>query len=195
MTVTAFGRGIEFLYKLGVYDVVLPFLLVFTLVYAFLEKSKVLGVETYYNDDGSKSWKASRRNLNAMVAFVTAFFVIASSQLVAVINKTLSHTLILLLLGFTFMLVAGSFYKEGDNDKGFELQEPWKTIFLIISFIAIILIFLNALGWLDKIYRWLTRVWSSEGVAALILVLLMVLFVWWIGKDPNAAAHESKSKE
>ena len=42
-----FVGAIAFMDKLGVYDVVLPFLLVFTLIYAFLEKTKVFGVETY----------------------------------------------------------------------------------------------------------------------------------------------------
>ncbi len=191
---SAFGRGVEFLYKLGVYDVVLPFLLVFTLVYAFLEKTKVLGVETYYNEDQSKSWKGSRRNLNAMIAFVTAFFVIASSQLVAIINQTLAHTVLLLLLGFCFMLVAGSFYGEA-GDKGFELTGTWRNIFLVITFVAIVFIFFNALGWLQPIYRWVTSIWSSEGTAAFILVALIVGFIMWIGKDPNAEAHSNKSDD
>lgn len=191
---SAFGRGIEFLHKLGIYDVVLPFLLVFTLVYAFLEKSKVLGVETYYNEDQSKNWKGSRRNLNAMIAFVTAFFVIASSQLVAIINQALAHTVLLLLLGFCFMLVAGSFYGE-TGDEGFVLNKTWRNIFLVITFIAIFFIFFNALGWLQPIYRWLTNIWSSEGTAAFILVALVIGFIYWIGKDPNAAAHSSKSED
>ena len=37
-------RGIiEFFEKIGIYDVVLPFLLVFTIVFAILEKTKVFG--------------------------------------------------------------------------------------------------------------------------------------------------------
>ena len=40
-----FREAILFLDKLGVYDVVLPFLLVFTTLYAILEKSKIFGTE------------------------------------------------------------------------------------------------------------------------------------------------------
>ncbi len=40
-----FETGIQFLDRLGVYEVLLPFLLIFTIVYAILEKSRVFGIE------------------------------------------------------------------------------------------------------------------------------------------------------
>jgi len=187
---SAFSGGIAFLEKLGVYDVVLPFLLVFTLVYAFLEKTKIYGVETYYSDDRSQKWQGSRRNLNAMTAFVAAFFVIASSQLVAVINQTLSHMVLLLLLAFSFILVAGSFQKE--TDEGFFLQKPWNAIFMVISFIGIAFIFLNALGWLKPLGDWLSRVWTSQAVASLVLIALMVGFILWVTSPPKQPAPKKE---
>jgi len=58
---------IEFFDKLGVFDVLLPFLLVFTLVYALLEKTRIFGV------DRVGEMEYSRKNLNAMTAFSIAF--------------------------------------------------------------------------------------------------------------------------
>lgn len=179
-----FVGAIEFLNRIGVYDVVLPFLLVFTLVYAFLEKTKIYGTETYYLDQEHKqSFKGSRRNLNAMTAFVIAFFVIASSQIVAIINQTLSHMVLLLVLVFCFILVAGSFTKESDD--GFALEGGWKTAFMVVALIGVAIIFFNALGWLDAIYKFILKSGSSEAVATVLLVGLIVGFIAWIGKDPN----------
>ena len=42
-----FRTGIDFLDKLGVYEVLLPFLLIFTIVFAILEKTKVFGTEDF----------------------------------------------------------------------------------------------------------------------------------------------------
>ena len=42
---TPFREVIEFFDSIGLFDVVLPFLLVFTIVFAILEKTKVLGTE------------------------------------------------------------------------------------------------------------------------------------------------------
>ena len=77
---SVFRGVIEFLGKIGVYDVILPFLLVFTIIFAILEKTRVLGTEEI---DGKKY---SKKNINAMVAFVMSFLVVASTKLVAVIN-------------------------------------------------------------------------------------------------------------
>ena len=149
MSMSVFGEAIQFLAKLGIYDVVLPFLLVFTIVFAIMEKTKLLGTEK-----GKDDKEYTKKNLNAMVAFVMAFLVVASAQLVAVINKTLSQVFILLLLIICFMMLAGSFHQQ--TKEGFFLQKGfYKNIFMVIVFVAIIAIFLNALGWLEIIYEFL----------------------------------------
>ena len=49
---SVFGDSINFLVKLGVYDIILPFLLVFVLVFALLEKTKILGTDKVKNKEG-----------------------------------------------------------------------------------------------------------------------------------------------
>ena len=55
---SVFANAIQFLDRLGVYDVLLPFILVFAIVFAILERTKVLGtekmkdVEIYQKVDG-----------------------------------------------------------------------------------------------------------------------------------------------
>ncbi len=122
--------------QIGVYDVILPMLLVFTLVFAILEKTRVFG----YEQIGDK--KYSRKNLNAMVAFVTSILVVGSTRLVAVINETVSNSILLLLMSFLFLLLIGSFHKE--TEEGIFLEKGWRTLFMIIMFIGIAIIFLNA---------------------------------------------------
>lgn len=188
-----FTGAVGFLDKLGVYDIVLPFLLVFTLMYAFLEKTKVFGTETYYDVEGKSKMTGSRKNLNGMVSFIVAFFVIASSQLVAVINQTLSHMVILLVLIFCFLLVAGSFHEQ--SDKGFFLHGAWKTIFLIITFIAIIFIFLNALGWLEPVWNFILKTGTSDAVASVVLIGLIVLFMVWVTGGFKGSGNKGEKSE
>ena len=96
-------RGIiQFFEKLGVYDVILPFILIFTIVFAILEKSRVFGTEKIKGDE------YTRKNLNSMTAFVMAFLVVASTRLVAVINQALAHMVLLLLLSVCFLILIGS---------------------------------------------------------------------------------------
>src|SRR3989344_9411007 len=96
---TAFGGVVQFLDRLGVYDVVLPFLLVFTIVFAILEKTRVLGVDKV---DGKEYTK---KNLNAIVAFVIGFLVVASTNLARAINSVLANVALLLALVISFLML------------------------------------------------------------------------------------------
>jgi hypothetical protein len=178
---STFRGTIGFFEKLGVYDVVLPFLLVFTLVFAILEKTKIYGTEKYDGKD------ISRKNLNGMTSFVVAFFVVASTRLVAIINEVLANTVLLLLLSICFLMLAGSFHSGKDE---FFLKGGWKTFFMIIMFVGIVLIFLNALGWLQVIYENLFFKFDSVTVSSIVLVLVIVLFMLYV-----TGAFEKKKEE
>jgi hypothetical protein len=192
---TVFGDSINFLVKLGVYDIILPFLLVFVLVFALLEKTKVLGTDKVKNKEGVEG-EYTKKSLNAMIAFVTGFFVVASTQLVSVINQTLSQVFLLLLLMVCFLLVWGSFHQQ--SDKGFFLDPKNKyhrfyyNALMAVVMIAIVMIFLNALGWLDKIYEFLKDNWNTDYIAAVIFILLIIGFMAWITSDPSKSEDEKK---
>lgn len=183
---SVFGDSVAFLVKLGIYDIILPFLLVFTLVFAILEKTKILGTETKDKQEMTK------KNLNAMVAFVMGFFVVASTQIVAVINKSLSQIFLLLLLIICFLMVAGSFHQQTKEGYFLDKSSPYRNIFLVITFVAIIAIFMNALGWLDTIYNFLKNNWNTSYVAAVIFVAVIIGFMAWIMHEPKEKKEEKK---
>jgi len=186
---SGFRAVITFLGKMGVYDVILPFLLVFTIVFAILEKTKILGMEKV----GDKT--LTKKNLNAMVAFVVAFLVIASTQLVATINSVMANVVLLLILGVSFLLLVGVFF--GDKEFTLENFPKWVTFFMVLMFIGIVLIFLNALDWLRYILA-LFVYWDAEWATGIIFVLIILGFMFYIVREPKQgngkkeAKHETK---
>jgi hypothetical protein len=183
-------RGIiDFFGDLGIYDVVLPFLLVFTIMFAILDKTKILGIDKWEGQEYSK------KNLNAIVAFVVAFLVIASTRLVATINEAMANIVILLLLSFGFLLLIGSFYREGEE---VYLSGPMRYFFISIMLIGIVLIFLYAIKtssgqpWLEWFWRYLKRYWRREWVASIgfvIFVIVAMVFVTWDRKPKHGGHH------
>jgi hypothetical membrane protein len=164
----------------------LPFLLVFTIVFAILEKTKVLGTEEI------EGKKYTKKNLNAIAAFVIAFLVIASSELVEIITTVSSNAVVVLFLSVLFLLLVGSFYKEGEP---VFLEGAWKIAFMVIVFIAIMGIFLNAIKTADG-RTWLERLGDfTEGgdelAGSIILLVLIVLFIAYAVKEPSKAAKPS----
>ena len=77
MADSVFGGTLVFFHDIGIYDVVLPFLLTFTIVFAMLEKTKIYGTEK-----DEKGNLVTRKNLNSMTAFVAGFFVVATTAII-----------------------------------------------------------------------------------------------------------------
>lgn len=178
---SGFRGVVEFLGRIGVYDIVLPFLLVFTIVFAILEKTKILGVDVIEGKQYPK------KNLNAMVAFVAAFLIIASTKLISVINEVLSHVVLLLILAVCFLLLVGVFF----TDREFSLEQypGWIVFFMVIMFIAIVIIFLHALDWLHYIVD-LVEAWDAEWAVTIIFLIIILLFIWYIIHEPKAKKEE-----
>lgn len=187
MAQTVLGGTIDFLGRLGVYDVLLPFLLVFTLVFAFLEKTKVLGIEIVKDKKGNEH-TYTRKNLNAIVAFCMGFFVIASSQLVRIISEVMANTIIIVVTAVCFMLAIGVYHT---GTKEMQVGDKWRPWLWGISGVAILFIVLNALGWLNAIYAFVTRTYQSSWFATLALILVFIGLMAFITSTPKQS--ESKT--
>ena len=177
--VSPFREAIEFFGEIGLFYLVLPFLLIFTIVFAILEKTKVFGVEEV------EGKKYTKKNLNAVAAFVIGFLVVASSELVEVITKISSNVVVLLLLIVLFLLLVGSFYAE--SEKSVFLEGGWKTLFMVISFIGIVLIFLDTTGFLEQIFNFF-KSGRNDIIGSIVLLVIIVVFISWI-------VQEQKPKE
>lgn len=179
---SAFRGMIGFLNKLGVYDVILPFLLVFTIIFAILEKTKIFGLDKVDGKDLPK------KNINAMVAFVVAFLVIASTKLVGIINEVMANVVLLVVLGVCFLLLVGVFF--GDKEFTLEQFPTWTTIFMVLMFVGVVAIFLNALGWLNYLFL-LFENYNADWAASIIFMIIIIGFIVWVTSSPKA--KESKS--
>ncbi|MBD3319423.1 hypothetical protein GF342_05965 [Candidatus Woesearchaeota archaeon] len=191
---TVLAGVIEFMARLGVYDVVLPFLLVFTIMYAILEKTKVLGTEKWNGED------IPRKNLNAMASFVVAFLVVASSQIVSIITEVSAKVVVLLVLVIFFLMLIGTFYGKEEEVK---LENSWRTFFMVVLFIGIALIFADAIVLQDgtSVLEWLwgfiASFWTSAAAASVIFILLLIGFMYYItsGESTGGEADKGGKKE
>lgn len=176
--------ALQFLEDFGFFNVVLPFLLVFTLVFALLEKTRILGADK----DGNP-----KKNLDSMVAFVIALFVVISSQIVQVIRESLPIVVLGLIVLISFLLLVGSMM-SGRNPFSLEddKYKEWRIGFMIAMLIGVLLIFLGVIR--DAAGKtWLSLVWDYTGanwmtgpvVSGIILVIILVLVIWFVTRSPE----------
>ena len=115
----SFGEAIKLLQQTGVYDYLLPFILIFALVFAALEKTEVLG--------------SGKTNINALVAFVMGLILIAQQGIVATINMFIPRvSLILVVILMAILVIATIAGKKFAGFKG-----AWLGLFIILGLAAV----------------------------------------------------------
>ncbi|MCK5149763.1 hypothetical protein KAJ87_02465 [Candidatus Pacearchaeota archaeon] len=149
-----------------VQDFILPFLLIFTLVFAILEKTKLLG-------DGKKQ-------LNAIVAFVIGLIFVTAVFPKEVVGNLMLFLTVALVIMFVIMLLWGFVF--GDIKDGFK-PEGWMKIGLgLIIGIATIAAVIWAVGIrggiIDFLFRqsWSSTFWTNFSFV-IIVVLVLVYFI------------------
>lgn len=189
MVESTFRETFTFLGKLGVFDVVLPFLLVFTITFAILEKTRVFGTEVV---DGKTYTK---KNLNSLASFVIAFFAVASAQVVNALTQISANVVILLFASVLFLMLVGSFHHQAD-EKGFALSAPFQTLFILIMFVSLFGIFLNAIEtdgktWLQWVFDWLSQFSSNVSVATVVLIGIVIAAMIYITRAEKLPAAKA----
>lgn len=163
----------------GLTDIMLPFLLIFVVIYAILMKTKILGEE--------------KKNLNIIIAIVVGLLVViphvtgrfpANADPVLIINDALPQVSIVLIAIVFLLVMIGIFGQEyvflGVSAPG------WITL---ISLIVIIFIFGGAAGWWSgTIGNTLQDFFGTEGIAILIMLLTFGIIIAWV-------TSESKDRE
>ena len=129
-----------------------------------------------------------------------AFIVVSSSQIVEAITTVSSQIIVVILLVVFFLLAVGIFYGK-DEDVSLEKKSGFRTFFMVIVFIAILAIFLNAIkttidgetvSWLEVIVGLLAQFTTNTVVAAIVLLIGVILFMWFVVKEPKKNEKEEE---
>lgn len=188
MVVSPLEQAIDFLKEFGFFEIVLPFLLIFTIVFAVLEKTKIFGVE---KPEEGKEYP--RRNINAMLAFVIAFLFVASKELVEAVNVSLPIVIMVIIVLMSFMMLFG--FIVGEGEFSFEKKPVWKGILSIVGFVGILLIFAYALEWWPFSEGAFPTDWLTGPVFITIIfigaIIATILFVTLPGHRPHPPKKES----
>ncbi len=173
--------AVQFLDDFGFFSVVLPFIFVFAIVFAILEKTLILGKEVR-----GENKDAPRSSINAMVSFAVALFVVGATNIVSVIRESLPMVVLVLVAIISFMLLAGSFMA---GEFSFDDKPRWKIFLTILMFISVILIFMGVIktssgvSWLSFIWNYTLTNWATgpivSGLVFLVVIVASIFFIVW----------------
>ena len=154
----------------GVMDFLLPFVLVFTIVFAIMQKTKILG---------------DRKNFNVIIALCLGLIFVVPHIMgtyplgydpVQVMNEALPSISLVAVASIMLLLLMGLF--------GTGFAAAAAPIIAIVAIVFVFYIFGASLGfWTDPttIFNW----WDTEVTELLIIILVFGVVVWFITKEPN----------
>jgi len=165
-----FQEIIIYLQNIGVADVLLPFILIFTLVFAILEKIKILGEKS--------------RRYNVVIALVIGLIVViphvlspSPNDVVNIMNRAFPNVSVFIIAILALFLLIGLWsskaIKWGTTARG------WLTI---VAFIVIFAIFTHAAGWWGGGYlpSWLYFLNDPSVIALIVIIIVFIIIIAYI---------------
>ena len=164
---------VRVLYEFGIIDVILPFVLVFTVIFAILQKAKIFG-ERKFN-----IIIALVLGLLFVIPHVTGQYYKIGFDPVEVINKAMPSVAVLLIAFLLLLILVGLF--------GVSTGGGIATIAVVVSLVAVTAIFSNAVGlWGANGLPIYLRFLDDPDIQALIIIILVFgLIVWFVTKEPS----------
>ncbi|MBI4141719.1 hypothetical protein HY484_02225 [Candidatus Woesearchaeota archaeon] len=153
-----------FLVKVGFVDIFLPFIIVLTIVYALLERTRVLGVEKNH----------PRHNLNAAVSIIVALFVVGSSHVLGITTSIIQYAGLFAVIILSVVLLLGLLGVQHLPE-----NKWWNAVFFIVIMLVGGSVFYS-MGWFGR---------GSDVFIILFFVFFLLLFIIkvWLKDVPHTA--------
>ena len=158
----------------GLTDAIIPFLLIFTVIFAVFQKTKIFG--------------NNRKNMNVMFSLVVSLLAVvphamgrypANANPIAIMNKALPNISVLVVAIVMVLLLIGIFGGEASWIGG-----TFSGVIAILSFGAVLYFFGAAAGWWKNLHiGW----WHHDVTIAVIVVLVFGIIIWFITKDESSS--------
>ena len=167
MAIFDFQSTIAILESWGLMDILLPFLLIFVVSFAILQKTKILGKD--------------KKNFNVIVGLIIALMVVvphalgtypAGFDVVNIINMVIPQISLIIVAILMLLLLLGLF--GGAKIPG---------AVAALAAIVVLFIFLGTTEWLYGL-DWFYDFLGTEVVSFIIVILIFGLIIWFITSEP-----------
>jgi hypothetical protein len=163
----------------GVFAYMLPFLLIFALVFGLLSKINIFGG----GQDASKG-----KGINAIIAVAVALMAL-QFDVVSVFFAEIFPRMGVALSIILVLLVVGGLFIPTNKENNWFLVVLSVIVFIIIA--TVVLNSMGALGWLSNI-PWLENIWNQYGsIIIFVAVIIAVIVVATREKNPAKPKMEN----
>ncbi|MEK6834634.1 MAG: hypothetical protein AABX61_00025 [Nanoarchaeota archaeon] len=159
----------------GLYEIALPFLLIFVIVFAILEKTKIFG--------------ENKSNINAVVAIILGLLIVNQFEIVNTLNLFLPKVSLFIVIAIMFLILLGVF--------GANVSSGFSGVLLGLAAIVSLVIIYWALtptvgldfygpNWLES--------WVYDNSGTLMFLVIIGIIIWAVVKKPGTGKEDSFNK-
>jgi hypothetical protein len=184
---------ITLLNNLGFFNVILPFLLVYAVMYGILSKYKILGDPFAEGDKGKVT-----RSLVSIVSAATGFFIVGSANVVLSLRTLIPYIVLFLLTVFFLILAISPFLQREEKSGEIQLGNKTRIILLASAIIIFTLMVIFILG----LYNYISSAVTSPVLSTLqpfietiiILAIMLGIAYWAIKPERGQGSGPSRSR-
>jgi len=192
-----YSTFIALLNNLGFFNVILPFLLIYAVMYGILSNYKILGDPFAEGDKGKVT-----RSLISLVSAATGFFIVGSANVVLSLRTLIPYIVLFLLTVFFLILAISPFLQRQEKSGEIQLGNRARIILLTSAIIIFTLIVIFVLG----LYNYIALAASSAATSSVLsslqpfietIAILAIMFgiaFWAIKPEKGQKSEPPKSK-
>ena len=157
----------------SLFDIILPFVLIFTIVFSVMQTTKILG---------------GKKNIDAIIGLVFGFLLIRNQTIVETINRFLPNISLLIVVILMILLVIGVFGGE------YEWSQGLKGIAAVLAVIVVLWIFGESY-WqrfgVPDIFSGL----SSETKGILVFLAILIVIIYFVTREGEGKKFQERVED
>jgi amino acid transporter len=196
---TLFDNAIYYLDSLGLTDIILPFVLIFTVIFALLQRVMIFKVDSGEKDGQGKPVMVGNRKINVIIALAMALITVIphvthnyqmDNDPITIINNFLPGAIVLTVVILIFLMLVG--FLGGDKSAA---KSPLVGIAAIIAIIGLIAVLWRAL-YPTTTPQWLSFFDDPQIQGLVIVILIMGIVIWAVtGEGGGKSEWQTRLKE
>jgi len=195
-----FGGALQLLQQWGLYDVILPFILIFAVLYAILQQTKIFNEPKLKQDgtpelDAGKPVMGPNKKVNLIISLaislmiviphVTGGFYSSNVDPINILNSLLPSTMAIVVAVLVFLILAG--VVGGGTEAGVTTVIVIVAILAVVGFIAALTTSVFPYG----LPSWLSFMTDPSMQALLLVLLIGGIIIWYIQSDSTQPSDVS----
>jgi len=177
----------------GFFDIILPFILIYALIFGILAKTQILG-DPFAKDDEARARFV--RSIISLISLSVAFLVVGTYNVVLRIQEFVPYAVLYILAVFMLLVSMSAFYLPTGGQIKEDEFKGYRKVILVLSIIIFSILTLVSLGIISvqSLQSGLESGLNNEIIGLIIIFGFIGFVVYWITREEKKGEEKKEAK-